>query len=125
MSRRLVFVIAAGLALSGCCLESRNYFQPQPKVLASWERPGAKRHLRPAKVQKASEAASNDSSTSEQELSKLKPYSKEWAAALNAINRAEDEKLKRKMIICRDCVPPEPTDQTGSIAAGGYIPARQ
>jgi len=125
MSKRLVLVIPAGLALSGCCLESRNYFQPPPTALASWERPGPKRHLKPIKVRKASEAASNDSSAGEQELSKLKPYSKEWGDALDAFNRAEDEKLKKKLIICRNCAPPEPVDQTGSISAGGYVPARQ
>lgn len=126
MSRRIVFVVAAGLALSGCCLETRNYLQPPPKALASWDRPGPKRHVKRLTVRKSTEAAaSKESSPSEEELSKLKPYSKEWTAALNAINRAEDEKLKGKLIICRDCLPPEPTDQTGSIAAGGYIPARQ
>jgi hypothetical protein len=70
-------------------------------------------------------AAPDDKSPSEEELSKLKPYSKEWGAALDAINRAYDDKLRKKLIICRDCIPPEPDDQTGSIgpkrAAEGYL----
>jgi hypothetical protein len=82
------------------------------------------------KIRKTSEAAApQDNSPSEEELSKLKPYSKEWGVALDAINRAADEKLKRKLIICRDCMLPEPDDQTGSIApkraAGGYLSFRQ
>ena len=126
MSRQLLFVITAGLGLSGCCLESRSYFEPSPNTLASWDHLAPKHRLKPVKVPKASEAtAANESSADEQELSKLKPYSKEWAAALNAMNRADDERLRRKLIICRGCVPPESTDQTGSIGAGGYIPARQ
>ncbi len=44
------------------------------------------------------------------------PYSKEWGAALDAINRAADAKLKKKLIICQGCMPPELDDQTGSIA---------
>jgi hypothetical protein len=46
-------------------------------------------------------------------------------AALDAINRASDDKLKRKLIICPVCMPPELDDQTGSIgpkrAAEGYL----
>ena len=73
--------------------------------------------------------ASEDNSPGEEELAKLRPYSKEWGAVRDAIDRAADAKLKKKLIICRDCMPPEPDDQTGSIApkppAGGYLSFRQ
>jgi hypothetical protein len=36
-------------------------------------------------------------------------------SCLDAINRAADAKLKKKLIICRGCMPPELDDQTGSI----------
>ena len=38
---------------------------------------------------------------------------------------AAADELKRKLVICRGCMPPKPDDETGSIAVGGYIPARQ
>jgi hypothetical protein len=131
MSRPLAFVIAAGLALSGSCLDGSGcYVQPPTNALASWDGFGPlpkRNHVKRVKVRKTSlaVAAPKDSSPSEDELSKLKPYSKEWTDVLNAINRAEDDKLKRKLIICGDCMPPNPDDQTGSIPAGGYLSARQ
>ena len=123
MNRRLVFVIVAGLAPSGCCLNGSGCdVQPPTTALAAyWEELGAlpKRN----KVKRARQApttiaavASEDKSPSEEELSKLKPYSKEWTAVLDAINRAEDAKLKKKLVICRGCMSPEPEDQTGSFA---------
>jgi hypothetical protein len=130
MSSRLVFVIGAGLALSGCCLESGRYIQPPTNALASWDgrRPLPKRdHIKGVRVKvwKTEAATSKQSSPSEEELSRLTPYSKEWATVLNAINRAADDELKRKLIICRGCLLPQPDDQTGSIPLGGYLPARQ
>jgi hypothetical protein len=134
MSRRWVFVIAAGLVLSGCCLGSGCYIQPPTNALTSWDGlvPLPKRNkVKRAKVRKTSDeaVASEDNSPSEEELAKLRPYSKEWGAVRDAIDRAADAKLKKKLIICRDCMPPEPEDQAGSIApqraAGGYLSFRQ
>jgi hypothetical protein len=120
MSGRLAFVIAAGSALGGCCMGSGCYIQPQTYVLTSWDGHASlpkRNNVKPVKVRKTSEAlASEDESPSEEELAKLRPYSKEWGAALDAMNRAADAKLKKQMIICRGCMPPEQDDQTGSIA---------
>ena len=128
MSRRLLFVIAAGLALSGCA-GSQRYIQPPTIALANWDGFGPlpkRNHVKPVKVRKTSEdVVSRDSSPSEDELSKLKPYSQEWTAALDGINRAADDKLRRKLIICRGCMPPETGDQTSSIAVGGSLSFRQ
>jgi hypothetical protein len=69
------------------------------------------------KVRTTSEPTeAEDNSPSEEELAKLKPYSREWGAVRDAIDRADDARLRKKLIICRDCMPPEPDDQTGSIA---------
>jgi hypothetical protein len=120
MSRRLAFVIAAGSALGGCCMGSGCYIQPQTYALTSWDGLGSlpkRNNVKLVKVRKTSEAvASEDESQSEEELAKLRPYSKEWAAALDAMNRAADAKLKKQMIICRGCMPQEQDDQTSSIA---------
>ena len=128
MSRRLLFVIVAGLALSGCAGSGR-YIQSPTTALANWDGlgPHPKRdHVKPVKVRKTSDdVASRDNSPSEDELSRLKPYSQEWTAALDGINRAADDKLRRKLIICRGCMPSETDDQTSSIAVGGSPSFRQ
>jgi hypothetical protein len=117
MSRRLVFVIVAGLALSGCCLGSGCYYIPPPtSALTSWDGLGSlpkRNDVKRVRVQKTSETrVPEDNSPSEEEqLAKLRPYSKEWGAVFDAINRAHDAKLKVKLIICRDCMSPEPDDQ--------------
>ena len=130
MIRGLIFVTAAGLALSGCCLDANGCFiQPQARVLVGWNGldPLPKRHKvnRAKKIPKTSLAESKDSSPSEDELTKLKPYSKEWTAVFDTMNRAADDELKRKLVICRDCMPPEPDDRTGAITAGGYLSVRR
>ncbi len=134
MNGRLVFVIAAGLVLGGCCLDGNGCYVPPTTALESWDGlgplPKRNKVKRAKKVPQTSVAvASEEKSPGEEELSRLKPYSKEWTAVLNAINRADDEKLKRKLVICRNCMPSEPDDQTGSIApqraAGGYLSSRQ
>jgi hypothetical protein len=59
------------------------------------------------------------------ELSNLDPGSKEWLAALDAINRAADDELRKKLVICRGCTQTAPDDQLSSIwptrAAQGYL----
>ena len=128
MSRRLLFVFVAVLALSGCA-ESGRSIQPPTNALASWDGLGPlpkRNHVKWVKARKTSDAvASKDSSPSEDELSKLKPYSQEWTAVLDGINRAADDELRRKLIICHGCMPPETDDQTGSIAAGSSLSFRQ
>ena len=133
MSRRLAFLIVAGLALSGCCLNGSGCYIPPPNsALTSWDGLGPypkRNHVKRLKVRTTNEAVvSDDNSPSEEELSKLRPYSEEWGAVFEAINRAADSKLKKKLIICRDCLPPEPDDQTGSITSNGtagYLPSRR
>lgn len=131
MTRRLVFVFASSLALGGCCLGSGCYIQPPTGALASWDgldpmpKPFHAKAVR-VKVQTPSQTvASKERSPGEEELARLKPYSREWVAMLTAINRAADDELRKKLVICRGCLPPEPDDRTGSIADGGYLPARQ
>jgi hypothetical protein len=129
MSRQLVFLIVAGFALSGCCAGSERYVKPATNVLADWDglRPLPERNkVKRVNVRKKSaDVALEENLPNEDELSKLKPYSKEWTAVLNAINAAADDKLKKQLIICPDCMRSDPEDKTGSIAAGGYLPSRR
>jgi hypothetical protein len=131
MSRRLVFVFAASLALGGCCLGGSCYIQPPMGARASWDGLGSPPKPFQAKVVRvkaqmpSQTVASRPSAPSEAELAALKPYSKEWTVMLNAINRAADDELRKKLVICRGCMSPEADDQTGSIADDGYLPTRQ
>jgi hypothetical protein len=129
MGRRWVFVIAAAWLLSGCCLQGGCYVPPPNLALANWDgfEPVPKHHpVKQAKIRTTSvPVLSEDKSPSEEDLSKLRPYSKEWGVVLDAINSAADAKLKKKLIICRNCLP-EADDQTGSIIRpGGYLSLRQ
>jgi hypothetical protein len=130
MSRRLVFVFAAGMALGGCCLGSGCYIQPPTGALASWDGLGSPPRRFPAKVVRVKAqtpsptVASAQNAPGEAELAMLKPYSKEWTVMLNAINRAADDELRKRLIICRGCMPVEQEDRTGTIADDGYLPGR-
>ena len=124
MSGRLALVMAAGLALGGCCLDGSGcYIVPHTDTLMSWDGLGpvpGRNQARRAKARKAIEtAAPEDDSPSEEVLARLRPYSMEWGVAFEAMNRAADARLKKKLIICRNCISPEPGDQTGSIAPDG------
>jgi hypothetical protein len=136
-SRRLVRLIAACLALSGCSAGS-GALRPTTSTgsgalhltnstLTSWNRlsvVSVRNKIRSAKVRKKSSAVASgasfpgdDTSPKESELDTLKPYSKEWWSVRDAIDIALETKLAKKLIICRDCMPPKADDQTGSIAS--------
>ena len=121
MSRRLVLLITVGLTLSGCCAGNGPYFQPTTTTkLTSWDKLAShpvRDKVKSAKAQKKSETiASGDASPNEPELAALKPYSQEWWSVRDAIDRASEAKLAKKLIICRGCMP-KPDDQTGSVAS--------
>jgi len=125
MAERIVILLAMALCLCGCCGETRGYVQLSKN--AGLER-GARaavpvflptRH-RPGSLRDASTGAANlqqvtrDEVPTEADLAKLKPYSKEWGTALEAMNRAADERLSKKLIICRGCLSPADEDRTES-----------
>jgi hypothetical protein len=119
MSIRLAFVIGASLALSGCCTGAGYYIQPPPSALTPWGGFGPfpkTKNVKPAKARKSEKVASFDDSPLEAELAALKPYSEEWWSVRDAIDRAAEVRLAKKLIICRDCMPSKPDDLTGSIA---------
>jgi len=127
MARRLAFAIAAGLALGGCCHNGFEYSAPHSNSLTKLVPLPKTSHVKLTKARGISETvtASKDPSPKEDELSKLKPYSKEWHAALNAINQAADDELRKKLVICRGCELPASEDQVSSIwpkpTSGGYL----
>jgi hypothetical protein len=110
---RLAFAIAAGLALGGCCHNNGSYvptsnaraeFGPLPKP-----HPVKRARSRPTSNTTVS---SKDTSPGEEEFSKLDP-------------EAADDRLRKKLVICRGCAEPAPDDQVSAIwptrAAEGYL----
>jgi hypothetical protein len=120
MARRLAFTIAAGLALSGCCHDMGSYVPPSNELakFASHPKP---HHAKPTKPRHASnlEVTSNISRPNENGVPKLD------TDAIDAINRAADDQLKKKQVICRGCAQQAPDGQSNSIwptrAADGYL----
>jgi hypothetical protein len=126
MARRLAFAIAAGLALGGCCHDMGSYVPPsnaQAKFVLL-PKPHHMKRARPRHTANT-EVTSNANPPSENELSKLAPDSKEQLADLDAIDRAADDELRKKLVICRGCTQPAPDGQLSSIwptrAAQGYL----
>jgi hypothetical protein len=118
MSRRFAFVITAGLALAGCA-GNGHYIQPTSTVLTRWDEvvyPAKTKNVKSAKARKQDETVASSGDSAEAELAGLKPYSPEWWSVRDAIDRTAEIKLAKKLIICRDCIPSKPDDQTGSIA---------
>src|ERR1700733_9748583 len=119
MARRLAVAIAAGLALSGCCHEMGSYVPPSSELAKfAHSKP---HHAKRTKPRHASnlEVTSNVSPPDENGHPKLD------ADAIDAINRAADDELKKKLGICRGCAQPAPNGQLNSIwptrAAEGYL----
>jgi hypothetical protein len=114
-----MFVIAASLVLTGRCLGSERYIQPSTLALTNWDGLGPlpkRTSVKPPKARKINEAVvSRADSSEEATLIALKPYSTEWWSVRDALDRAAEVKLAKKLIICRNCMPSEPDDQTDSI----------
>jgi hypothetical protein len=113
-----MFVIGAGFALSGCCLGSGCYIEPPSGALTRLGGLGpipVRNNVKPAKARKSEAVASDDASPKEADLATLKPYSAEWWSVRDAVDRAAEIKLSKKLIICRGCVPSQPDDHTASI----------
>ena len=124
MSRRLTFVIAVELLLGGCCRETGRYMPAPDHAMSAWNvshrisrapLPKRRRAMLAIVPKMSATPTAQDTSPNEEDLAKLRPYSKEWGAALDAMNRAADAKLKKKLIICNGCLSPEPNDRISSI----------
>jgi hypothetical protein len=125
MNKRLAFAITAGLVLSSCSHGSECYLPPPSSTLTYWDGLGAgpaANKVKSTKVRKSTYAqgmvgptTTGEVAAEESALAGLKPYSAEWWSARDAIDRAAEAKLAKKLIICRDCMPSKSDDSTGSI----------
>jgi ABC-type uncharacterized transport system auxiliary subunit len=127
MSNRLVLLTTASFVLSGCCGGSERYNHPTTFTPTSSDRPDPVRERNKVKSPKAlkkretvasgSAPSKEDASPTESELDALKPYSPEWWSVRDAIDRASEVKLAKKLIICRNCMPSTADEQTGSVGS--------
>jgi hypothetical protein len=124
MIKRLALLTVASFILSGCCGGTQGYIHPTIGTRDNWGRlVPASNKQKPAKARKKSPAVASrpgsspmeEASPQEQALDGLKPYSKEWWSVRDAIDRASEANLGKKLIICRDCMPSTQDEQTGSI----------
>jgi hypothetical protein len=123
----LVLLTTASFVLSGCCGGSERYNHPTTFTPTSWDRPDPVRVRNKVKYPKAlkkretvasgSAPSKEDASPTESELDALKPYSPEWWSVRDAIDRASEVKLAKKLIICRNCMPSTADEQTGSVGS--------
>ena len=109
----MMFVLAA-LALSGCCASSTGCYVPVPGVPTAWDgdgpSPDGEAPLRKKPVRRA-KLATEISGAQRSEVGVTSEVAAEDAAA------RDEARLKRKLMICRGCLPPATGETTGSIAA--------
>ena len=117
MSSRTTLLIAAVMALSGCCGGTRSYVGLGTDSTSNWVRVSpiqSKIKIKPKQARKSEAIAVLDPSLNESELIGLKPYSKEWWIVRDAIDLRYEAQLTKKLVICRNCLPAS-SDETGSI----------
>ena len=128
MARRFVFLLAAALSLCGCCREPGSFSPHSVRAVSNWDglAPAPDQGRIPRRHSDISSARAQaidaqqiaaEADPFDEDLSKLRRYSKEWVAAFDASNRAADAKLNRKLVICRGCLSPETNDQARSIVS--------
>jgi hypothetical protein len=124
MARRLACAIAAAIALSGCCHDIGSYVPPS-NAQAKFAPLPKFHHVKRSKPISNTTLTSNAIPPSGDELSNLDHGSTEWYAALDAINRAADDELRKKLVICRGCEQPVADIQLSSTwptrAADGFL----
>ena len=115
MNRRLILAFAAGSALTVCCPGSGCYGQDWTVAMPSSNAVGTipmRGDVEPANVKESGAPVITDDETpNEDELTKLKPYSKEWWSVRDSLDRAADADLSKKIIICQGCTATAPGDQ--------------
>jgi hypothetical protein len=117
-----LYVTAIVVVLNGCCSDVTELHAQSPNPPVSWEGLGRRAigHTQEAaKAQKTirkKAVVADGTADKEAELATLKVYSSEWWSVHDAIDRANDAKLAKTLIICSNCLPPVAEDRTGSIA---------
>jgi hypothetical protein len=120
ISRSIAFLFAA-VALAGCCVSGNGCYAPLPGTPTAWD------GLDPAPTETAAQATEyrprkivrpkNEiviGSLGDVPVEPPKPQ-EAWAQQ-EAADRADEAKLKKQLVICRNCLPaPAHDDTTGSM----------
>ena len=131
---RLIAFVLAGLALAGCCVSGNGCYVPVPGVPTAWDgagtRPGEgnapprqQRLARPkteiivGPITPASGEARAQPAAPSPGVSGPAPSEADKSRAQSeAVEREADARLTRRLMICRDCLPPAAgTDAVGTI----------
>jgi hypothetical protein len=115
---RWLLLALAVAALSGCSAPGNGLYAPLPQTPTAWngaDHPARVRTegqvIRSARVLHPKTEAIVGSIGYKSPDPALKPYSKEWFAQQEAIDREADAALVKKMTICRGCQsPPKESD---------------
>jgi hypothetical protein len=117
----LMLAIAASVAATGCGVGVICYARSSTYTIASHDGLGSlpqKDAENSGTSRETSEPVASDAALpGEAELAALKPYSPQWWSVRDAIDRAADAQLAKKLIICQGCFPSEHDDGTGLATA--------
>ena len=109
----VAFLFAAG-ALAGCCVSGNGCYAPLPGTPIAWDGLGSA----PTETAQATEYRQRKNARSKKEIiigpiggvaaEPPKPEAKEAWAQQEAADRADEAKLTKQLIICRNCLPSRP-----------------
>jgi hypothetical protein len=122
ISKYIGFLFAA-FALAGCCVSGNGCYAPLPGTPRGWD------GLDPAPTETASRATENRPRKNARPKKEIiigpigdvpveppKPEAKDAWAQQEAADQADEAKLKKRLMICRDCLQaPALNDTTGSV----------
>jgi hypothetical protein len=114
------FALSAVL-LAGCCGYGTSRYSP-PRALIAWDGLGrSPDDVRSATAHKSIRRTKTEAITEPDydaiDGSNVEPHSKEWWALREKADRVADAALARKLVICRECLPPpvQDGDATASV----------
>jgi hypothetical protein len=115
----LMLAIAAGVAATGCGVGVICHTRSSTDTIASRDGMGSQPQKESSGTSRETNepAASDAALPGEAELAALKPYSPQWWSVRDAMDRAADAQLAKKLIICQGCFPSEHDDETGLVTA--------
>src|ERR1700704_3841537 len=118
---RCIAFVATAVALAGCCVSSSGCYAPVPGVPTAWDgqgvRPGEGGEPRRQSTARTARPgtemiigpitdAQGQARSSSDKLPSDKPKSEKQLTQDEAADRDAEAKLTKRLMICRDCLPP-------------------
>ena len=110
MISRCIQIIFAAVALAGCCASGNGCYAPTPGVPIAWDGLGTA----PSATDQGSDSRPRKTTRAKREIivgpvvttePNSKPEGKEAWVRQEAADRADEERLAKKLMICRNCQP--------------------